>query len=263
MSRISQDNLFPFTRDPLSGERVNYSCGNCTFSSYHEEIYLAHVRQKHQCEPDPSPFHCPKCPEKFRSVNLLGSHFLKSHEVLHLTCDKCQLSLETWDNFKRHRETHRSDKLDVRCLCTICSLPVTTEEKSTHEALHDSKSNPSACVMCEDGQDFGNQFILQHHVKKFHTERFPCRHQGCPKTFSTKYCERAHWKRYHLQTNEHEQKCKCTWPGCSKTLKNRRSLYGHIREIHQRLRIAKCHICDRGKFKIMSIFARHVSLNLS
>jgi len=219
MSAIIHDHLFPSTHD--GGKRVYYSCRDCNFSSYLEEIYLAHVREKHQDEPDPCPFHCPKCPKKFRSFNFFGSHFLKSHEVLHLTCNKCQLSLETLDQFKRHSASHRKDKLLQRC--SICSVPVTTEGKIAHKALHDSKSNPSACVLCDKGQDFRNQLMLQIHVKELHL-------------------------------TENGEKCRCTWPGCAKELKNQKSLYFHVRYIHERRRIAKCHICDRGKHTIMLPF---------
>jgi len=191
MSRIVQNCLFPFTQDAMSGERVNYSCTDCKFSSCREEIYLAHVRQKHETEPDSLPFHCTKCPKKLRSFNSLGSHFLKSHEVLHLKCDKCQLSLETWDKFKHHREAHRSGQSDRRCI--TCSMSVTTEEKSAHEALHNSKSNPSACVLCEGGQDFGNSVMLQNHVKEMHAIKgFHCRDQDCSESFATRYGESAH-----------------------------------------------------------------------
>ncbi|XP_035713917.1 zinc finger protein 708 isoform X1 [Folsomia candida] len=211
-------------------------CPLCPASFLSDTTLKGHQRGVH--ENDPFPFHCTKCPKKFRIYKSLNSHrSLKCQKEFpnpppNIPCPSCSKMFCTNSTLKKHTKQFHS-----QLYCSFCTLNFSTlEEVRVHEKLHENCDQPFKCVLCE--ALFSNSLKLNDHVALSHANnRFVC--DICGVKFVTEKSLQRHQQTHSESYVGH--KCEV----CGHVFQSASVLKQHMNK-HSATKNFTCEICGAG-----------------
>ncbi|XP_044727325.1 zinc finger protein OZF-like isoform X1 [Chrysoperla carnea] len=176
-------------------------------------------------------FTCEKCKKEFKTVWVLGKHMQNKHKAKPLKCDKCEIKFYHPLHLQGHKEMAHDP---VNLTCNKCNklfknIYKLKDHKLTHllESLY--------CERCD--KKFKDKQELKNHNRDEHPdiEIYTACH----------ICGKLIRKRRladHLVTHQERNKVTCNI--CSKTFVRNSSLTVHIKEVHEKKRPPRNHLCN-------------------
>lgn len=233
------------TQPPI--HKNKFQCDHCIKVCTTKEL-IAHHMRLHFGSRD---FKCDQCGKGFNRKHILERH-RKSHLDL-VKCEICKQKVKP-NSMQPHMKTHEPNRKQLECnICMKKFLKKTT--LGEHMMLHNS---PDAfqCVPC--GKSFKHSDSLNRHRKEVHEKRDKnykcsrCNYDTNDKRNLTKH-ERKHDRdEEKLSSDVNWLSCKT----CSALLKNNRSLWHHMKQVHPEA-YEVCTLCG-GSYKTKQHLRRHV-----
>lgn len=220
-----------------------FICDACNKTFRDKYTLSMHVTRGHNRE-----WRCPYCKDDaiFANSNDLRQHKNDVHGGNHFACDHCAKTFSERKIFKRHLDTHKTER---NHLCTECgrSFGNVRSLRLHRQRIHEK---PFQCDLCNIS--FGDERRLKMHHTKYHTivavatqneQTFeivskPYKCEECNRLFveETEYEKHMHWHSFKKADND---KYNCTQ--CDKCFESRWGLYRH-NKLHTT--IFGCRLCD-------------------
>lgn len=195
------------------------------------------------CAADPVPFHCDKCPQKFKvyktlmhhrstDCGRLSSQQQRSHPSETFLCEFCSKKYCSANYLAKHVATCHTQQH-----CDFCNFGFeTVQELEAHEELHKKCEQPFQCVLCD--QVLTNSSNLRRHVIVSHTDK----HVVC-EICGGKFMSASHMKKHHKIHQEGYVGHKCGV--CGYTFSRASALKHHMLK-HSKTKSFTCEICGKG-----------------
>lgn len=168
-----------------------------------------------------------------------------------MACTVCHQEFHDKGTMSRHRRTVHSDGTAVRWTCEHEGCGKSYSARSALKR-HEAVSHEGRTVTCpECSRHFYDNGTLARHRSTAHSgtaARWPCSHDGCDKTFSTK-----HGAKHHERTAHEGHTFPC--PVCRQTFHSKGTMTRHRNTVHKAVR---CTVCGRS-FESEAKLERHVA----
>lgn len=183
------------------------------------------------------PYHigdCAACGEKFDSWPDHETHVrLKHNGVWKFRCGLCSEVFGHLKHLRAHKQhSHPEADNNPGKMCEWCGKSF-KDLKGHMQDVHGN--NPVKCKEC--GKEFRHPHSLERHMRKVHSEGFPCAHCGKIQKTAARY--KVHVATMH--TADDQKPFKCTI--CSKGFGIENNLHEHM-NIHMNLRPFVCKYCS-------------------
>jgi KRAB domain-containing zinc finger protein len=223
----------------------NYKCEICEFATAQKCNLSEHVRFVHNKETPQ--ICCPDCNFKCHYPAILKKHQMRRHtkeedKIFH-QCKVCQFKSVCSTTLKYHIN---SVHLNIQPFsCNICDQKFASKSyfnvhlKKFHNSdglLANLKIKRFHCDIC--GFKCNQDFNLQRHKKRMHTDTKAYRCETCEKTFFSKAELKTHTSNVHLK----EKRFACDL--CDYRTVNNEELKNHKNAVHFNVKNYKCEICE-------------------
>ena len=167
---------------------------------------------------------CPMCDETFETSPQILRHYRREHKKLFYPCQKCPREFRDPRDLRAHQDQVHNDGTG-ELKCTQCGMSFHYLASIQNHVRRDHGGQEAR--VAEDGGDG---------TDKRKRLKFKCLIAGCAETF-----ERSMDKENHLYTCHAEKIRYCQI--CKKPSTSERSLYFHIKTVHDNESIHKCKYC--------------------
>jgi len=179
----------------------SFKCLKCQKTFRFKQNWKLHWQNKHS---EFKPFACDLCPKKFAIIRQICDHVENHKTEKKFKCEVCSRSFAHKNNFNVHMERHAGLKFK----CDLCDCEFSTKQRlKRHKSYMHSNSNQTLkCDKCN--------YVAKH-----------------PKLMISHQDVHKEW------TEADAVEC----PKCKKKIRNKKSLWSHIRQVHSELQFK----CDR------------------
>ncbi|KAJ8706545.1 hypothetical protein PYW07_012623 [Mythimna separata] len=230
---------------------IVYECMKCSYRHSNRMLLSTHIRNKHE----ESCFYCKKCFQDFKTHKERRFHMIKVHDQK-IACKQCKKTFANASRLKAHIGVVHNTKT---VSCPICKKNVKTYYLKNHVKIHTDQGDNYYCADC--GTFYKTKFTYELHLKtslKHNTLEklgFKCDH--CNEYFPNKESLRRHI--------EALSGAKYTCDICKKNSKSKKTLIGHIMQVHQNIRRNRkpkiCEFCGKS-FTVQKSLVEHLNLHL-
>ncbi len=211
----------------------NYECEQCD-KKCHSKTALKKHKMAHSAD---RPHLCPHCGKTFKQANQLNTHVRKLHpqqlqeqDIFMCTHAQCGMAFTGKVGFDRHMRTHNEQKIHR---CSECAQSFNLfKQLQTHMRIHSGHSPTKT-------NNVSNQLQTGIKVHSGHSsgdidKPYEC--EECRKCFRSK-----HERGVHMATHTDVKPYRCT--DCNSAFSIRGNLDKHVRRVHLKEKLFKCHTC--------------------
>ncbi|KAJ3366950.1 Strongly-conserved Zn-finger binding protein (TFIIIA) [Allomyces javanicus] len=241
-----------------TGEKP-FVCPECGKAFARDRNLRQHAKS-HQ-PADDRPFKCthPGCGKSFRLKHVWKDHERRHNVPKPFACTEpdCTEAFAKHTQLRKHMTVH-TGKLPYPCTVDGCDKSFPTPSKLQKHMVRHGNPNPYLCGKDGCGQAFPTWSALQAHLRVAHLDIAVYTCQVCKKTMKHKFSLDQHMKQQHLADDALPPSFPCPHDGCAKSFSSKNNLTKHVRVVHEGIKPFECPACGKT-FANRSFLERHAA----